>query len=449
MSRKALFVIIGVTVSIVLGLIAMVMIETDREEYASAEGQEPLRNEHRALLSMGAKAGDMFITWEGDEAGPRLLRCAEDEDDLQRAVPLWVKRTQVLRGMYRYEVELTGLEPGKRYYYEISEFEAEKRGDVDETEEAEQSVVRSFVVPETEETITFAYLGDPQFDRSVEDYESWGKLTEQMIASAPDIDFAVMGGDMVNLPTGKDHWRGFLDNCGVFAELPLMTVPGNHEGVTSNNTYKKIFQNIDNGPGYSSDSDGPTTQDPGTDAFYYFDRGCCRFIMLDSSFLTKARKVAMGQELWSAKEQEIEGWLKETLEKSPARWNIIVTHHPFYGMHDMFSVSKELRELWLPILKEGGADLVLCGHQHVYMRTRDMDGMVHVMGVSGAKRSKYYTGLNEPAYSLAIYSAGSNYQIIRADNERLEVTSYNEKGSIIDAAHIDKDVKLPYFRTFW
>ena len=440
MGRKVLFVIIGVTVSIVLGLIAAVMIGTDREKNVSADVQDLPRNEYRTILSMGEDKGEMFITWEGDEDGPRLLRCAEDETDLQSAVPLWAKRTQVLRGMYRYEVKLAGLEPGKRYCYEISEFEAGERDEAGEKNEDEPAKIRSFVVPEDDEAIAFAYLGDPQFDRSVEDYENWGRLTEQMPISAPDVDFAVMGGDMVNLPTRKDHWRGFLDNCGVFAELPLMTVPGNHEGVTSNNTYKKIFQKIDNGPG---------AQEPDSSAFYYFDRGCCRFIMLDSSFLTKARKVAMGNAAWTEKEREIENWLRETLEGSTAGWNIVVTHHPIYGMHDVFSVSKELRELWLPILKDGGADLVLCGHQHVYMRTREMDGMIHVMGVSGAKRSKYYTGLNGPAYSEAIYSAGPNYQIIRADSEQLEITSYNEKGSIIDAACIDKDIKFPYFRTFW
>lgn len=376
----------------------------------------------RVLLSMGEKAGEMFITWQAGEDGPRLLKCSNDKLSLPAEVPIRALRTEVMGGIYRFEVRLTGLEPGRKYHYEIGDG-------------VMYDSPRSFDVPETSEEVTFVYLGDPQFDKSVNDYEAWGKLTADMYEKAPYVDFAVMGGDMVNLPTRKDHWKGFLDNCRVFEELPLMTVPGNHEGVTSNNTYKKMFHHIGNGP------DG--------EAFYFFDRGCCRFIMLDSSFLTKARQVAMGQALWSAKEREVESWLRKTLKESPARWNIVVTHHPVYGMHDMFTVSKEIRELWLPILKEGSVDLVLCGHQHVYMRTRDMDGMVHVMGVSGAKRSKYYTGLNEPAYSKAIYTAGPNYQIIRADSKQLEITSYNEKGSIIDAAHIEKDIKFPYFRTFW
>lgn len=389
---------------------------------SAAEVVSKTLQNRRALVFMGEGKDEVIITWQADKDGPRLVRYSGDELSLPVEVPIRAQRIETMNGIYRFKVKLTGLETGKRYYYEIGD------GVVYDSP-------RYFDVAENGEAITFAYLGDPQFDRSVEDYNSWGRLTEQMRMSAPDVDFALMGGDMVNLPTKKAHWNGFLDNCGVFESLPLATVPGNHEGVTSNNTYKKMFHHIDNGP------DG--------EAFYYFDRGSCRFIMLDSSFLTKARRVTMGSELWSAREQEVESWMRRTLEESTARWNIIVTHHPIYGMHDMFTVSKDLRELWLPILKEGGADLVLCGHQHVYMRTRDMDGMVHVMGVSGAKRSRFYTGLNEPAYSEAIYSAGPNYQIIRADNESLEITAYNEKGSIIDAAYIDKDIKFPYFRTFW
>lgn len=388
----------------------------DAEDFEKEPGDD-----RRVILCMGEKEGEMYITWQADKDGPRLLRYSDDKLSLPATVPVRALRIEVMGGMYRFKVLLTGLESGKKYYYEIGDGVA-------------YDSPCSFDVPDGEE-ITFVYLGDPQFDKSIKDYEVWGKLTESMYEKAPYVDFAVMGGDMVNLPTRKDHWTGFLDNCGIFGELPLMTVPGNHEGVTSNNTYKRLFHHIDNGP------DG--------EAFYYFDCGNCRFIMLDSSFLTKARRVTMGQALWTAREREVESWLRKTLEDSPAKWNIVVTHHPIYGMHDMFTVSKDIRELWLPIMKEGGVDMVLCGHQHVYMRTGNIDGIVHVMGVSGAKTSKYYTGINEPVYSKSIYAAGPNYQIIKATDTELEITSYNEKGSIIDAAAIDKDIKFPYFRTFW
>ena len=53
---------------------------------------------------------------------------------------------------------------------------------------------------------------------------------------------------MINIPASEDQWNGFLDSCDIFSSLPLMTVPGNHEGVHSNKTYSKIFSEPDNGP---------------------------------------------------------------------------------------------------------------------------------------------------------------------------------------------------------
>lgn len=391
---------------------------TDTDDAANYSGSS------QVILSMGEEEGTMFISWKGDETGPRLIRYAQDKYSLPVTVPIRAGREKILKGnYYRYEVELTGLKPGRLYYYEIGDgtvydspgfFCAPKGGDDEDV---------------------FAYLGDPQFDKSVKDYDAWGNLITDMYERNPEIEFAVIGGDMVNIPTREDHWNGFLDNCGLFSMIPMMTIPGNHEGVTSNNTYKKLFHHISNGP------DG--------EAFYWFDYGHCRFIMMDSSFLTKARRVTMGQARWEAKEKEVETWLRNSLENSNKAWNIVVIHHPVYGLHDMFTTSPDIRELWLPIMEDAGVDMVLCGHQHVYMRTRKMDGITHVMGISGSKTSNYYRGFNEPAYSEAIYSAGANYQVIKVSEKRIEITSYNEKGGIIDAAHIEKDIKFPYFRTSW
>ncbi len=390
-------------------------------EPAAAEAAWDSSDSRQVILCMGENKGTMYISWRGDEDGPAFLRCSEDKYSLPAVTPTIGRKTKVLAGNnYRYKAVLTGLEAGKTYYYEIGDGVA-------------YDSPRLFSVPGNDEEDVFAYLGDPQFDKTVEDYEAWGDLTREMYEQHPELEFAVMGGDMVNLPTRKEHWEGFLGNCDIFEDMPLMTVPGNHEGVTSNNTYKKMFHHMGNGP-YG-------------EAFYWFETENCRFVMLDSSFLTKARQMTMGQTLWNVREREIRAWLADTLAESEKRWNIVVTHHPVYGMHDMFTVSKDIREMWLPVLKESRVDLVLCGHQHVYMRTQPIDGTVYVMGVSGAKRSKYYTGSNKPVYAEVIYASGPNYQIIRATEDDLEIISYNEKGSIIDAANIGKS-KLPYSRIF-
>lgn len=366
----------------------------------------------QAVISMGQNPGTVYVSWTGNAKEPEYLRYSDDPYSLPVAAQQRAERKKLLSdGWYRYTVTLRNLAQGKLYYYEI--------GDGTSFDSP-----RFFYAPKEGGEDVFAYLGDPQFDNSVADYHAWGDLVWNMYKNNADLEFAIAGGDLVNVPTDEAHWKGFLDNCGLFSMIPLMTIPGNHEGVSSNNTYKKIFHHVGNGPA--------------GEAFYYFDYGHCRFIMLDSSFLTGDRKKRMGEAAWKRREAAVERWLRQTLAQSDKTWNIVAVHHPVYGMHDVFTVSPQIRESWLPIMEAGGVDLVLCGHQHVYMRTRKIDGIVHVMGVSGAKRSNYYKGFNAPNYSESLYAAGANYQIIRATADRLELTSYSKNGHIIDAAHIEK-----------
>ena len=93
-------------------------------------------------------------------------------------------------------------------------------------------------------------------------------------------------------------------------------------------------------------------------------------------------------------------------------------------------------------MKEEGVDLVLCGHQHAYMRTEKIDGITYVMGNSGGKSSEFYKGFNGPGYSQSVYAAAPNYQIITATKTKLELTSYDSSNVVIDS------FRLPYFRIF-
>ena len=74
----------------------------------------------------------------------------------------------------------------------------------------------------------------------------------------------------------------------------------------------------------------------------------------------------------------------------------------------------------------------------MYMRTRDIDGIVYVMGNSGNRKSEYYNGYNSPSYSRAVYGEGPNYQIVTVKSSKLEMVSYDEKGLVIDETIINK-----------
>lgn len=402
------------------------------------------------VLSMGETPETMYISWKGNEGQTGHIRVSSDIRTLSRASEIEAVSEKTLGGKYsRCSVRLDGLEPGSRYYYVIDggtdgaspgkASNGAAGGASDKASPGKASngaVTGSFRVPDDGNAAQFLYLGDVQPDFSIEDYVRWEAMTERIYEARPQLGWAVIGGDIVNVPRDEEQWNGFFESCALFTRIPLMTVSGNHEGVSSNETYKKLFANPDNGPDADELKEG----------FYYFDCGSCRMIMTDSSFLTDERREKLGQKRWELCESAVEVWLEEVLAGSDRRWNIVVTHHPPYGMHDRDTVSPQLRQLWVPVMEENGADLVLCGHQHMYMRTEKINGITYIMGNSGLRESEFYNGANLPDYCAAAYADGPNYQIVEAGRWKLKITSYNEKGLIIDEAVIVKELWPDIFK---
>ncbi len=381
--------------------------------------------DRQIIISLGEDPGTISISWKGGRNDSRYLRICSDAAALPNGMRVKAKREKLLGGRYyRYTATLHGLTAGRKYYYEIGD------GILYDSP-------RSFTMPKEKIPTGFLYLGDVQFNVTVDEYTEWETMTDEIYSREPQIQFAVIGGDMVNMPREEEQWNGFMKSCGLFGRLPLMTVSGNHEGVRSNKTYRKMFAIPDN---------GPDIEDLKED-FYYFDFGSCRLIMTDSSFLTDERRQELGNGRWTVCERAIEKWMKRTLDESDKTWNIVVTHHPPYGMHDKATVSPRLRSLWVPIMEGGGVDLVLCGHQHMYMRTEEINGITYIMGNSGNRKSEYFDGTNAPGYCASVYS-GANYQIIEADKNSLRIISYNKKGLMIDEAVIKKSLWLHILEFF-
>ena len=273
----------------------------------------------------------------------------------------------------------------------------------------------------------------------MEEYREWGEMVKEVYQAHPDLDFAVIGGDLVNSPGELAQWEAFLDACDVFAKLPLVTVAGNHEGVHSNYTYQKLFALPDDAPGGLSGEE-----------FYAFDFGDVRMLMMDSSFLTEERRQSMGKDAWAKEEQRVEAWIRSRTGSCEKPWLAAVIHHPVYGMHDEDTVSPQIRRLWAPLLETGGVRIVFSGHQHLYQRTGPIHGVVYLMGNSGQRESRFFHGNNLPEYTQQIYDRGANYQIVEAGARRLKMTSYNKKGLVIDETVLGRGLLfhiLEFFRS--
>lgn len=394
-----------------------------QENLATKTGQQTAEevpeNPLQIILSMGAEPGSLSISWKGDAAGPEALQLDGVTGEKQRFTAV---RERILKSdYYRWHVRLTGLTQGREYRYTIGE----------------NAFSGSFRVPQESDVTRFLYLGDVQFQESMEEYEEWGQMVRRAYREHPELDFAVIGGDLVNSPGELSQWETFLEACDVFAKLPVVTVAGNHEGVHSNYTYQKLFALPDD-----------AEEDQSGEEFYSLDFGNVRMLMMDSSFLTEERRQSMGKDAWAKEEQRVEAWIRSRTGSCEKPWLAAVIHHPVYGMHDGDTVSPQIRELWKPLLEEGGVRIVFSGHQHLYQRTRPIHGVVYLMGNSGQRESRFFHGNNLPEYTQQIYDRGANYQIVEVGARRLKMTSYNQKGLVIDEIVLGKGLLFHIFEFF-
>lgn len=392
-----------------------------QENLATKTGQQTAEevpeNPLQIILSMGAEPGSLSISWKGDAAGPEALQLDGVTGEKQRFTAV---RERILKSdYYRWHVRLTGLTQGREYRYKIGGFEG------------------SFRVPQESDVTRFLYLGDVQFQESMEEYEEWGQMVRRVYREHPDLDFAVIGGDLVNSPGELPQWEAFLEACDVFAKLPVATVAGNHEGVHSNYTYQKLFALPDD-----------AEEDQSGEEFYSLDFGNVRMLMMDSSFLTEERRQSMGKDAWAKEAQRVEAWIRSRTGSCEKPWLAAVIHHPVYGMHDGDTVSPQIRDLWAPLLETGGVRIVFSGHQHLYQRTRSIHGVVYLMGNSGQRESRFFHGNNLPEYTQQIYDRGANYQIVEAGARRLKMTSYNKKGLVIDETVLGRGLLFHIFEFF-
>ena len=96
-------------------------------------------------------------------------------------------------------------------------------------------------------------------------------------------------------------------------------------------------------------------------------------------------------------ERDMAGWLEQSLAASPARWKIVIGHHPLWSSAgSKFQQARALRALILPALCRH-ADLYLAGHEHTLElhaddcrevpEARDRKPLAHVVsGAAGKQR---------------------------------------------------------------
>ncbi|MEG2756981.1 MAG: CbiQ family ECF transporter T component [Anaerovoracaceae bacterium] len=346
------------------------------------------------------------ISWYGSEKYKGIIQVSQKSDQ-SKIQEFKANVTEVKEGeYYRYKGTATGLTSGTTYEYRVGDGKT-----LSKTSEFTTEVKGPF---------SFLYMGDIQYEVRDRDYKIWSNLLKSTYEKAPSLRFALLGGDMVDKGGDVKDWSEFFTagQC-VFSKIPAMTVPGNHETSVTPYTYSKMMAMPQNGPVRGE--------------VYSFDYGNCHFEMVNSSLFMEERIKSMGKKDWSAMIKRVNGWIKKDLATTKAKWKIVTIHHPPYPVEEDDKIYSRIRNNWTHIFEDENVNVILSGHQHMYGRTKKINGVTYVIGNSGQKKTKYYKeGDPIPRYMEILKNTVGTYQIFRATEKTLSMKSYDSKGKKID-----------------
>ncbi|MBL7073967.1 metallophosphoesterase family protein [candidate division KSB1 bacterium] len=284
---------------------------------------------------------------------------------------------------FRHSVEIDDLEPSRKYYYSVEA-------------QTEQSPLASFwtAVP-LGSTFTFAVYGDTRTNYAVHE-----RILEQILRFRPCFAFHV--GDLVADGRKSSDWHKYFEIVGpkthFGANIPIYYAVGNHEYPRESSLYYDHFYL-------------PTNSLEGNEKYYSFDYGGIHFISLNSEIEFKE----------GSKQTQ---WLRQDLEKvrEVSTHIFVFLHRPPYscGPH---GPEMGIQKTWCPLFEEYGVDLVFCGHDHIYERTRSINRVIYVVtGGGGAPlyeiNPKEWTAYAESVHHfclITVSSEGYQLKMIRID----------------------------------
>lgn len=262
-------------------------------------------------------------------------------------------------------VNLVGLQSSYRYFYSIhgvpTSGTAIQVGGVDHwfrtaPENLDSEVARFWVVGDA----GYQFVGPvTNFNAFMAKTVSTGKTTH---------GFLMLGDNAYDIGTDSQIQTAVFNRYAtLLRNTPLWSAFGNHDGYSVPFPFTAVTPYD---TGFYFPTSGQSGGIPsGSVRFYSFDHGDIHFISLDTFTPINSRD-ALGGEVGMV------DWLKDDLEQCQKLWIVAFMHYGPYskGSHNSDTEGAHVRQHIIPLLEEYGVDLVLCGHSHVYERSRLIDG---------------------------------------------------------------------------
>ena len=339
------------------------------------------------------------------------------------------KKDQALKDLYELkdmsnsQVNIKNLKPNTKYMYRVYNGNGKK------------SQVFEFTT-QPKGDFTFVLAGDPQIGagKFYADRDKWEKALGTIKKQVPQMSFLYSLGDQINEYTSKSEleYSGYIERENAKG-ITFATLIGNHDSQANSYSQHFALPNVQ--------AEGAT--EAGSN--YYFVYNNTLFIQLNSNNMNTAEhKATIEKAIEMTKNQNI-------------KWKVVGFHHAIYSAatHANDDDIIKRRAEYPALMKQYGIDLIVAGHDHVYTRSRMMDGGIAIESErnftdkskeEGKVPSKYVNPKGQ-LYLTANSASGSKHYDLVEFKDYMAVRDQHYKPNFTKVRVTDKSIVATTYET--
>jgi acid phosphatase type 7 len=269
-------------------------------------------------------------------------------------------------------IKITGLSPKTRYFYSIGSTATVYQGDAN-------NYFETFPVAGQAGKYRFGVYGDCGTNSGIQ-ASTRDRMVEYLGNNYLN-SWLLLGDNAYSFGYETEYQSNFFNHYKdtFMKKSPLFPTPGNHDYNNDNfdrqNDHKVPYYDVFSMP-TNAEAGGLAS---GTQSYYSYDYGNVHFLSLDSY-----GREDQATRLYDTLGRQVQ-WIKADLAANQNKgWVVAYWHHPPFSQGSRNSeVDPEMtaiRQNFIRILERYGVDLIICGHSHIYERTRLMGGFYDLQG---------------------------------------------------------------------
>lgn len=382
-------------------------------EIVEANDQKDFSN----ATKIKAVTSDKNTTFDINDKSNAKVKIEKDKKDQA------LKDLYELKDMSNSQVNIKSLKPNTKYMYRVYNGNGKK------------SQVFEFTT-QPKGDFTFVLAGDPQIGagKFYADRDKWEKALGTIKKQVPQMSFLYSLGDQINEYTSKSEleYSGYIERENAKG-ITFATLIGNHDSQANSYSQHFALPNIQ--------AEGKT--EAGSN--YYFVYNNTLFIQLNSNNMNTAEhKATIEKAIEMTKNQKI-------------KWKVVGFHHAIYSAatHANDDDIIKRRAEYPALMKQYGIDLIVAGHDHVYTRSRMMNGGAAIESErnftdkskeEGKVPSKYVNPKGQ-LYLTANSASGSKHYDLVEFKDYMAVRDQHYKPNFTEVKVTDKSIVATTYET--